>query len=257
MSIRRQKRTKNFTVIPNEIFAVSLSMPALGLLTYLLSKPDDWQVSLTQLRREFRCGKDYLSERIRELEDRRYLRKHQVRLESGAWGEADYLVVDSPLPENPHPAENPQLPLAGLPATAQPSPANPPLLKTDVQPKTEEALNTLALEGGNSWSSAEAFEVFWKAYPSNHRVGKKNSRLEWDKLEVTQAVQYEIIQGLELWKLCDRWKRGFVVDPERFLKRHLWKDNPPAATMSSAEARAELAKADAIRMLREENHAGK
>ena len=45
MAIIRAKRDRNFTVIDNCVFAdKQLSFAAIGLLCYLLSKPDNWLV---------------------------------------------------------------------------------------------------------------------------------------------------------------------------------------------------------------------
>ncbi|MCB1622288.1 MAG: hypothetical protein KDI44_16295 [Thiothrix sp.] len=43
--IRRAKRAGGFTVISNVVFAShQLSWRAMGLLAYILSKPDDWTI---------------------------------------------------------------------------------------------------------------------------------------------------------------------------------------------------------------------
>ena len=50
MSIIRSKRQSNFTIIDNRVFADNcLSFAAMGLLGYLLSKPDNWTVNIAQL----------------------------------------------------------------------------------------------------------------------------------------------------------------------------------------------------------------
>lgn len=52
--IIRRKRTKNFTVINNAIFDDDhLSPESLGVLAHLLSRPNDWSVSLRQLSARF------------------------------------------------------------------------------------------------------------------------------------------------------------------------------------------------------------
>ena len=50
---------ENFSVLPNDLMNDErLSADALGVLVYLLSKPTDWQVRVTELRRRFDIGRD-------------------------------------------------------------------------------------------------------------------------------------------------------------------------------------------------------
>lgn len=47
--IRLSARRGGYTVLDNSLFSAGLSFRAMGLLAYLLSKPDNWQVSVSQL----------------------------------------------------------------------------------------------------------------------------------------------------------------------------------------------------------------
>jgi hypothetical protein len=57
--IIRRKVNRNFTVIPNEIMNDErLSFEALGLLGFLLSRPDNWHVIVDNLRSRGGLGRD-------------------------------------------------------------------------------------------------------------------------------------------------------------------------------------------------------
>ena len=57
--IIRRKRVRDFTVVGNEVAEDErLSFEALGLLTYLLSRPDNWSVQVKQLCNRGGCGRD-------------------------------------------------------------------------------------------------------------------------------------------------------------------------------------------------------
>lgn len=71
------------------------------------------------------------------------------------------------------------------------------------------------------------FEAFWTAYPRGHGV-KKLAHAEWLKIRPDPDTVAAIMAGLERWKACDRWKRGYPRDAERFLKYEMWDDDPPA-----------------------------
>lgn len=106
----------------------ALSYEALGLLTYLLSKPKDWKVMIPDLTK--RCGSEKVYRMINELLANGYLERRQDRSEaSGKFGGAQYLVYgtartpETPLPENPHTVK---------PDTGEPHAANPTLQSNEV-----------------------------------------------------------------------------------------------------------------------------
>ena len=68
---------------------------AKGLLTYLLSHQDGYQLSLKQVIAENADGRDAIYKTLGELVDRGYLRRDQRRGERGKVGEVE-LVADSP-----------------------------------------------------------------------------------------------------------------------------------------------------------------
>lgn len=73
----------------------------------------------------------------------------------------------------------------------------------------------------------DEFNAFWAAYPKGHGV-KKIAFEEWQKIAPDKDMVEEIRSGLEAWKACDRWQRGYIRDAERFLKHHMWESDPPA-----------------------------
>lgn len=101
--IIRSKRTQNFTVIPNSVLEdKSLDWKALGLLVYLLSKPDDWSVSVPQLIKAKKAGEDAIRGMLKALRDAGY-----VQMQRSKSGEVDWLVYDTPhIGKNPN-RENP------------------------------------------------------------------------------------------------------------------------------------------------------
>jgi len=64
----------------------NLSYEALGMLTYLLSKPDTWETHMTDLTKRLRCGRDKAYRIVKELCDARYMKapkKYQDK--AGRW----------------------------------------------------------------------------------------------------------------------------------------------------------------------------
>jgi hypothetical protein len=82
--IERIPKERNFTVLDNHLLTEKqLSWEARGLLCYLLSKPDDWQVRLYDLVRRGPAGEHKIRRILRELEDAGHLRRRRFRRSDG------------------------------------------------------------------------------------------------------------------------------------------------------------------------------
>jgi hypothetical protein len=99
-NIYRQKRTRDYTTIPNEMLNnAELSFKAKGIHAYLLSKPDNWCVYLNQLKKASKDGYDSVASGIDELIAARYVFRRP--LSGGDPGGWEYLVFDEPPAEDP------------------------------------------------------------------------------------------------------------------------------------------------------------
>lgn len=144
MTIRRGARRNGFTVLDNAVFNAGLSFRAIGLLTYLLSKPDHWEVSVQQLvnissgtlRPD---GRDSIYSIIDELMQKGFIRRERKR-DNGRMNGYDYEVHDVPQREFPSPKT--PLPETAAPETPLPSTAEPTQVKTDLEVTTEQAVTT-------------------------------------------------------------------------------------------------------------------
>lgn len=123
-NIFRQKRTANFTVVPNEfLHSEKLSFKAKGLLSYLLSLPSDWEVHISHLATASKDGHDSVASGMSELMDTCYVwRRPRCGAEPGGW---EYFVFDAPQTESPFvespTRENPttEIPDSGKSATTK------------------------------------------------------------------------------------------------------------------------------------------
>ena len=97
--IIRSNIRQNFTVIPNEMANDDrLGADTLGLLVYLLTKPNDWKVRVNELRKRFDMGKDKTYRILGNLEQLGYVIRESVRTE-GKFAETRYIVRDLPCPD--------------------------------------------------------------------------------------------------------------------------------------------------------------
>ncbi|WP_199562609.1 hypothetical protein [Pelagibacterium lacus] len=108
MTIIKRKRSENFALIPNALADDErLSFEARGLLVYLLAKPDNWSVSINDLRAQGGIGRDKAYKLINELIEGGYISRDRCTDESTKRiTGVNYTVFDcvqvgqKPLPEN-------------------------------------------------------------------------------------------------------------------------------------------------------------
>lgn len=86
MAIKKTKLDDNYASIPNSTLRdPRLSLEAVGLLAYLLSLPEDWEVRATQIQKQFGIGRVKQCRLYKELEGAGYLEKQNGRGVDGRW----------------------------------------------------------------------------------------------------------------------------------------------------------------------------
>lgn len=150
-TIRTHKET-NYSVIDNApINDKSLSWGAKGILVYLLSKPDDWQIYAIDLVKHSTDGKSAVYARLKELENKGYLHREKQRDSKGHLYWVSH-IYESPA-KNPHIKQdqpNTDFPEPVYPNSENPDTDNRTLLNTDSpntdSPNTE---STIIISAGN------------------------------------------------------------------------------------------------------------
>ena len=90
-----------YTQVSNAMLCDStLSLKAKGLLSYMLSKPVDWQFGVRGIASEIAENKDTIAKIINELIERDYVTRIEIR-ESGRLKGYEYTVYHSPCPKKP------------------------------------------------------------------------------------------------------------------------------------------------------------
>ena len=102
MSIVRVHKTSNFTVMSNYHFKErKMSLKAKGLLSLMLSLPDDWNYSISGLVTLSKDGKDSVMSALAELEKFGYLKRDRMINEKGQFDGVEYHIFERPVKENP------------------------------------------------------------------------------------------------------------------------------------------------------------
>ena len=98
MAVFRIEKTRDYTVMSNyHLRDMSLSLKAKGLLSLMLSLPENWDYTMKGLSRICKDGIDSISGGIRELEAHGYLIRARVRGANGQLGSIEYTILEQPI----------------------------------------------------------------------------------------------------------------------------------------------------------------
>ncbi len=118
MAVFRVERTQNYTVMSNyHLRDKTISFKAKGLLSLMLSLPEDWDYTLAGLTRISLEGKDAIRAAVVELEKAGYVTRSRVRNEKGHMQGTEYVIRERPV-------------FSAQPALEEPASENPTLEDT-------------------------------------------------------------------------------------------------------------------------------
>ena len=153
MAVFRIERTRDYTVMSNHhLRNANLSLKAKGLLSMMLSLPEDWNYTTRGLAKICKEGVDAIGAALRELEGAGYIVRHQRRDKSGRITDTEYVIYEQPQPDMSQPdtaspdTENPYL---DTPDTAEPYTEKPAQLNKDRRSKEKEIPNGLSTDTSN------------------------------------------------------------------------------------------------------------
>lgn len=132
MAVFRIEKTRDYTVMANHhLRNTSLSLKAKGLLSLMLSLPENWDYTTKGLARICRDGVDSICATVKELEEHGYIIRERIRNSKGQLTTIEYTILEHPklpLPEQEKPErENPVL---DNPILEEPEQGNPAQLNT-------------------------------------------------------------------------------------------------------------------------------
>ena len=188
MPVFRIERTQDYTVMSNHhLKNPQLTLKAKGLLSMMLSFPDEWNYSERGLAAICKEGVDAIHSAIKELEKAGYMERHQLRGKGGRIIDTEYVIYEKPhAPDTAPPdTDNPDM---GSPDTAQPVLDNPGELNTQI-PITKKS-NTQGL----------STQSFSPPTPSWEDDGRADG----------SAQLYEIREQIDYELLCQRYSQEQV-----------------------------------------------
>lgn len=275
MGVIRVPHNENFTTMANyHLKDRRLSLRAVGLMSKMLSLPDDWDYTVAGLAAICKEGREAVRKVLQELEETGYLERDQSR-EGGRFSGYDYTLHEAPrdgppgtqtegagLDEGDAPSPgilgnggspSPRFPVPGFPV-----PENPPQLSTKESrtknnpPKAPQGAARVPDEERKAaphWKP-ERFEAFWRYYPAipdgnghGRRPAKDRAVRAWDKLRPDDATIAAMGAALRRQKESRQWMEGVGIPyASTWLNGRRWEEESvelpspaPAAAASKGE----------------------
>ena len=191
MAVFRIERTRDYTVMSNHhLRNEKLSLKAKGLLSMMLSLPEDWNYTTRGLAKICKEGVDAIGGALRELEAAGYIVRHKLRDRQGRISDTEYVIYEQPQPKNP---DTPG------PETASPDTENPDMEKPDTEKPAElniEKPNTQKQNTHRASTDSIPFRETAAVRPSE-RKGR-------DAMSLTEMESYRdlILENIEYDYLC-------------------------------------------------------
>jgi len=189
MAVFRIERTRDYTVMSNHhLRNANLSLKAKGLLSMILSLPEEWNYTTRGLASICKEGVDAIGSALKELETAGYIVRRQLRGTNGRITDTEYVIYEQPQPD------------MSQPDTASPDTENPDMVKPDTEKPAElniEKSNTQkSITDGLSSTDSIPFRETAAARPPE-RKGR-------DAMSVSEIENYRdlILENIEYDYLC-------------------------------------------------------
>ena len=191
MAVFRIERTRDYTVMSNHhLRDKALSLKSKGLLSMMLSLPEDWNYTTRGLAKICKEGVDAIGGALRELESAGYIVRHQMRDRQGRISDTEYVIYEQPQPKA---SDTPQ------PDTASPDTENPYLADPDTEKPAELNIEKSRTQKSNTQGSSTdsiPFRATAAARPPE-RKGRDSM-----SMEEMQDYRELILENIEYDHLC-------------------------------------------------------
>ena len=230
MAVFRIDKTRDYTVMSNHhLRNTELSLKAKGLLSLMLSLPDNWDYTTKGLACICKDGVDSICAAVRELEEHGYVIRERVRGANGQLGSIEYTILEQPAEPSPE-RENPvqvkpilENPVLEKPEQEIPAQSNKDKSNTDLsitEPSNPIRSNPPAPEGRNGTDGMEAREIYREIVYGNieYDILREDNTVNRDQLdEIAELIVDTVCSARKTIRIAGDDYPAEVVK-SRFLK---------------------------------------
>ena len=186
MAVYRVQRTRDYTVMSNyHLKDKGLTLKSKGLLSMILSLPEEWNYTTRGLASICKEGVDAIGSALKELETAGYIVRRQLRGANGRITDTEYIIYEQPQPKKPD-----MLP---------PDTENPDMVKPDTEKPAELNIEKSNTEKSITYGSSTDSILFRETAAAGppERKGR-------DAMSVTEIENYRdlILENIEYDYLC-------------------------------------------------------
>ncbi len=221
MAVFRVEKTRDYTVMSNHhLRNTDLSLKAKGLLSLMLSLPENWDYTTKGLACICKDGIDSINSGVKELEVNGYVIRKRLRNEKGQLTTTEYTIFEQPqtldMTDTPPKGENPILdnpildnqaqekpilenPILGKPKQAEPILGNPHQLSTNILNTNSLNTDLLNTEVSNPYPS--------NPYQSNKEPQEKKMRYDEIGCDSPAEIKEMVLENIEYRYIKDNHNR--------------------------------------------------
>ncbi len=192
MAVYRVQRTRDYTVMSNyHLKDKNLTLKSKGLLSMILSLPDEWNYTTRGLAAICKEGVDAIGSALKELETAGYIVRHQLRGANGRITDTEYIIY-----EQPHEDSAPDTP---PPDTDSPDTENPdmvkPYLEKPAELNTKESITQKSNTHGSSTDSIPFREDAAGSPPeAKRKESTPMSEIENYRALILENIEYDFLK---------------------------------------------------------------
>ena len=190
MAVYRVQRTRDYTVMSNyHLKDKGLTLKSKGLLSMILSLPEEWNYTTRGLASICKEGVDAIGSALKELETAGYIVRRQLRGTNGRITDTEYIIYEQPQPKKPD-----MLP----PDVVSPDTENPDMVKPDTEKPAE-----LNIEKSNTEKTI-TYGSSTDSIPFREPAAQLPERKGRDAMSVSEMESYRdlILENIEYDHLC-------------------------------------------------------
>ncbi len=182
VAVFRIERNRDYTVMSNHhLRDTELSLKSKGLLSMMLSLPEEWNYTTRGLAAICKEGADCIGSALRELEQSGYIVRSRIRDSKGKIVDVEYIIY-----ETPH-----------KPQSAPPEPERPDTENPDMDTPCPEMTAQLNKEKEKNDRSKKDLEITDEIHPIPSYRPSQEARMGTDGMEVRERYRDILLENID------------------------------------------------------------